>query len=145
MSNTITIELPSIEAKLDRIIELLEKQTAHNCDQYAKTIADYVANGCKDFPAEEATTDAPAAPAEEPKPEPVEPVTSAEETPAQTDEPPAAPTVTVSEVQQKVVALSAAGKKDAVREIVNTYAARVSLIPEDKLAEVMDKLNALEV
>lgn len=143
MSNTIHIELPGIEAKLDRIIELLE--TTHNCDECAKTIAAYVANGCKDFPAEVVTTDAPAAPAEAPKPEPVEPVTPAEETPAQAAEPPAAPAVTVAEVQQKVVQLSAAGKKDAVREIVKAYADRVSAIPEDKLAEVMDKLTALEV
>lgn len=142
--NTIHIEMPGIEAKLDRIIELLE--TTHNCDQCAKTIAAYVANGCKDFPAEAVTADAPAAPAEEPKPEAVEPVTPAEETPAQTDETPAAPTVTVAEVQRKVVELSAAGKKEAAREIALAYGnKKVSDIPEDKLGEVMAKLNALEV
>ena len=57
-----------------------------------------------------------------------------------------APTVKYSkeDVQQKVVSLAAAGKKPAVKEIVEAYAERVSLIPEDKLDEVMDKLIALE-
>lgn len=57
-----------------------------------------------------------------------------------------APTVKYSkeDVQQKVVSLAAAGKKAEVREIVEAYAERVSLIPEDKLDEVMDKLIALE-
>lgn len=48
------------------------------------------------------------------------------------------------DVQQKVVSLAAAGKKAEVKEIVNGYAERVSLIPEDKLDEVMSRLIALE-
>lgn len=55
-----------------------------------------------------------------------------------------APVVTRAEVQQKVVALCAAGKKEKVRAVMNAYAAKVSGIPEDKLAEVLEKLNALE-
>lgn len=52
--------------------------------------------------------------------------------------------VTQSDIQQKVVALSAAGKKAQAREIVKAYAERVTLLPEDKYAEVMDKLSALD-
>ena len=54
------------------------------------------------------------------------------------------PAVTRADVQQKVVSLSAAGKKEKVRAVVNAYAPKVSGIPEDKLAEVLEKLNALE-
>lgn len=50
----------------------------------------------------------------------------------------------MEDVQQKVVTLAAAGKKAEAREIVNEYAERVSLIPADKLDEVMSKLIALE-
>lgn len=52
--------------------------------------------------------------------------------------------VTLSDIQQKVVALSAAGKKAQAREIVKAYAERVTLLPDDKYAEVMDKLSALD-
>ena len=55
-----------------------------------------------------------------------------------------AKTVKLSDIQQKVVALSAAGKKAEVREIVKAYAEKVSGIPADKLSEVWDKLTALE-
>lgn len=139
--NNITIELPGIEAKLDRIIELLQKVTTHDCQACVKSVSETIARMDSPF----GPVETPTAPTEETKPEPVEPVTPAEETPAQPVEEPAVPTVKVADVQQKVVTLSAAGKKDAVREIVMAYASRVSAIPEDKLAEVMDKLNALEV
>lgn len=49
-----------------------------------------------------------------------------------------------SDIQKKVVDLSAAGKKDQVREIIKAYADRVSAIPEDKYSEVWTKLTALE-
>jgi len=52
--------------------------------------------------------------------------------------------VTVAEVQQKVVALSAAGRKTEVRAIVKAYADKVSAIPEDKLGEVWMQLSELE-
>lgn len=76
------------------------------------------------------------APAPEPEAEPApEPETPGEDAPA----------VTHSDVQKKVVALSASGKKDQVREIVLAYNnTKVSDIPDDKLAEVWDKLTALE-
>lgn len=55
-----------------------------------------------------------------------------------------APQFTVADVQQKVVALCAAGKKAEVKAIVSAYAERVSLIPAEKADEVMERLKALE-
>lgn len=62
----------------------------------------------------------------------------------------AAPTVTLEQIQQKVVQLCAADKgkrKAAVREIINAYGTKVSDLKEqpDKWAEVWGKLTALEV
>ena len=103
---TFTLDLsPVIEAKLDRIIELLSKLDA-----------------------------APAAApvrAETPSPAPAAPA----------PEVPAAKPCTKADLSQLVVRLSAAGQ---VREIITAYADRVSNIPEDKYAEVMAKLTALE-
>ena len=58
---------------------------------------------------------------------------------------PAAPKATREDVQALVLKLAApgTGKKDEVKAIVNEYAKKVSDIPEDKLDEVMAKLNEL--
>ena len=129
--NTITIELcaedrarlDSLLAKLDRCIgEFIPSGEVHT---------DY---GYKAQGVEYATQDEAAEAKLEEIPEPY-----SEPCPFET-----APAVTRADVQQKVVALSAAGKKEKVRAVVNAYAAKVSGIPEDKLAEVMEKLNALE-
>lgn len=128
--NTITIELcaedrarlDSLLAKLDRCIgEFIPSREGH-------TDYGYKANGV-----EYATQDEAAEAKLEEIPEPY-----SEPCPFE------APAVTRADVQQKVVALSAAGKKEKVRAVVNAYAAKVSGIPEDKLAEVLEKLNALE-
>ena len=127
--NTITIELcaedrarlDSLLAKLDRCIgEFIPSGEGHT---------DY---GYKAQGVEYATQDEAAEAKLEEIPEPY-----SEPCPFET------PTVTRADVQQKVVALSAAGKKEKVRAVVNTYAAKVSGIPEDKLAEVLEKLNSL--
>ena len=129
--NTITIELctedrarlDSLLAKLDRCIgEFVPSGEGHT---------DY---GYKAQGVEYATQDEAAEAKLEEIPEPY-----SEPCPFET-----APAVTRSDVQQKVVALSAAGKKEKVRAVVNAYAPKVSGIPEDKLAEVLEKLNALE-
>lgn len=128
--NTITIELcaedrarlDSLLAKLDRCIgEFIPSREGHT---------DY---GYKAQGVEYATQDEAAEAKLEEIPEPY-----SEPSPFET------PTVTRADVQQKVVALSAAGKKEKVRSVVNAYAAKVSGIPEEKLAEVLEKLNALE-
>lgn len=50
------------------------------------------------------------------------------------------PTVTAADVQSLVVELVASGKKVETRAIIKEYADGVSLIPEDKLPEVLAKL-----
>lgn len=55
-----------------------------------------------------------------------------------------AQTYKLADVQQKVVQLSAKGRKADVRDIVKAYADKVSAIPEAKMSEVMEKLLALE-
>ena len=54
------------------------------------------------------------------------------------------PEVKLADIQRKVVDLSTAGKKDAVKAIIQKYAPKVSAIPEDKLPEVWAELTALE-
>ena len=68
--------------------------------------------------------------------------TSAQEAPAPA---PKQPTVTLEQIRQKVVQLTAAGgdKKAKAREIVQAYASKISALPEDKLPEIMAKLAAL--
>lgn len=106
---TFTLDLsPAVEAKLDRIIELLSKLDA------APAAAPVKVN---------TSSPAPAAPA---------------------PEVPAAKPCTKADLSQLVVRLSAAGLKAQVREIITAYADRVSNIPEDKYAEVMARLAALE-
>ena len=93
-----------------------------------------------------AGTPFPAAP-EQPQPEELPGQLSIEDGPAHAEVPPEGvqPKVERADIQTKVVELSAAGKKEAVRDIVNNYAKKVSDIPEDKLAEVWSRLTALEV
>lgn len=57
---------------------------------------------------------------------------------------PAAPQHTKAELQQKVVSLVSAGKKEEVKEIIKQYAAKVSEVPAEKVDEVWDKLSKLE-
>lgn len=68
--------------------------------------------------------------------------------PEPTPEPeqPEPPKYTAAEIQAKVqkLAAPATGKRDAVKQIVNAYASRVSEIPEEQYAEVMARLTALE-
>ena len=52
--------------------------------------------------------------------------------------------VSLSDIQKKVVELSAAGKKSEVRDIITKFANRVSAIPAEHTAEVWDLLIGLE-
>ena len=144
--NTIIFELCAEDrARLDRIIEALEhRPNCENCVSAAITMTKAAQ--------EEAET--PTAEAKEPTPttnppEPETPVETAPEHPLDVlpfEKPtaPEAPTVTREDVRGKVVKLCAAGKKEDVKKIVTEYAEAVKDIPEDKLAEVFEKLNALE-
>ena len=70
-------------------------------------------------------------------------VSNEETTPEPAEEP--AKVVTLSDIQKKVVELSAAGKKAEVRDIITKYANRVSAIPAEHTAEVWDQLIGLGV
>lgn len=131
--NTITIELCAEDrARLDRLTAALEARTsAPNTEAPAKAQP-------KATP-----TEAPSKPAEQPE-EPKK-----EEPAAPWEEPTAAPTVTLEQIQQKVVMLAtmAGGtKKVKVREIISAYGAKVSDLKDhpDKWQEVWDRLTALE-
>ena len=78
--------------------------------------------------------------------EPFEELPKAEPVPFEAPEPPKpeTPQYKLEDIQQKVVALSAGGKKAEVREIVKSYAEKVSAIPADKFGEVMARLAGLE-
>lgn len=125
--NSIIITLPTVEAKLDRIIELLEQVTTHGCSKCTESVVKFVAS-------ELGQTEQP-----EPEKEEIPGQEVLVETPA-----PEKPAVKLADVQKKVVDLSTAGQKDAVKAVIQAYAPRVSAIPEDKLAEVLEKLTALE-
>ena len=154
MSNIITIELCQEDrARLDRtyaaLTRLVDLATAHaniEPDDLQKQLAETL----KKMEPAEAPKNAPgAAQAETPadtQPK-QEAATDAEPTQPDEAEDAPAPAVTREQIQQKVVQLSVAAngsKKAKVREIVNLYAKNVSGIPEDKFAEVWDKLTALE-
>lgn len=136
--NKIIIEFSAEDrARLDRIAELLEaeaKQAPKNIG--AATVAPTVKKDPEPTPKTAPEAPGTTAPQVMPKPE---------EKPEIVEKP--APTVTLAQIQQKVVQLAAGfngTKKAAVREIVNAYAAKVSEIPADKWDEVWAKLTALE-
>lgn len=141
--NTITIELGENTQKLleriDSTLIALLQETKINSDTL-ELIRLAVTNAGTPFPAVPAEHQAAPEPIaeEDPAPEPempAEPQTAGER---------ALPAVKLADVQKKVVDLSTSGKKDAVKAVVQAYAPRVSAIPEDKLAEVLAKLNELE-
>ena len=110
--------------KLDAILAAIP--AAHNCDGCVQAALTVAGVGKKQ-------------PQEEPQPEPEVVVTPEPEAQPEPEK-----KIERSDIQQKVVALSAAGKKDQVREIVKSYAERVMAIPEECLGEVWEKLQALE-
>ena len=149
--NTITIELgESTQKLLERIdrtlIELLQ-ETKISSDTL-ELIRLAVTNAGTPFPAEPQAAPEPVVEAApwEPIPEPEKPAEVRKA--AEEDVPKAFALVQEVELraslQKKIVELTTAGKKAAVKEIVTAYATKVSAIPEDKLAEVLAKLNELE-
>lgn len=139
--NTITIELSAEDrARLDKLTEVLElagKGGTCNCK-------------AEDKPAPKTKQSKPEKAAETPTEaadEPTPTTTTTEEKPPETAT--AAPTVTLEQIQQKVVQLAAGNggaKKAQVREIISAYGAKVSDLKEqpDKWGEVWAKLTALE-
>lgn len=52
--------------------------------------------------------------------------------------------VTLADIQQKVIKLSADGKKAQVRDVILGYAEKVTSLPPESYAKVLAKLTALE-
>lgn len=128
-------------ARLDAILEALGK--GPNCDKCVKDVAAAFSTSqvlknepqSHEKPQAKENTKSPAFVAAEVAP-PWE-----EDVPKVADK----PKHTKADLQQKVVNMVAAGADKAkVRSIVNEYAERVSLVPEDKLDEVMARLEVLE-
>lgn len=145
--NTITIELCAEDrARIDAVIAALENRP--NCEGCVKAALEMTERAKAEAPKAETeeetpTTTPPEAdtPAETPAEYPIEEPPF--DVPGENAPEPDAPKVDRADVQRMVVELSAAGKKAEVKEIVMAYADRVSAIPEDKLAEVFEKLNKL--
>lgn len=142
MSNLITIELCAEDrARIDRLTAALEARACDKCVAAAMSYKAAVAAEAKqeEAPQESLGDAAEASKAETPTTTPAE-----AERPAQKET--AAPAAaSVAEVQKKVIELATKGPewKAKVRDIVKQYAERVQLIPEDKLGEVLTKLNEL--
>lgn len=129
MTNTITIEICAEDrARLDRLTAALEAVRTPIIVE--ETIAE----------PEEYETPETATETAQKAPQPVEEV----ETPQETETAQNEPTVTKQDILQKVIALCGAGKKAEAKDVITTYANSVSDLPESALAEVWDKLTALE-
>lgn len=147
MENCIVFRLCDEDrARLDKIIDALGSKP--NCSKCMETVTEAVATHVtKQAPTaapEEHPVDTPFPEPvkEEPQPEPA-PEPAPEMAPEPAKEEPA-PTVTLEQIQQKVIKLATGGKKAQVREIVNAYAKKVSDLPADKWGEVWAKLTELE-
>lgn len=134
MKNTITIELcPEDRGRLDALITELRVSS-----DTLELIRLALTNAGTPFPA------APVQPQTEPKLAAEAEPTPEPEKPAEAQEPVQDVLQMRASLQKKIVELTTAGKKAAVKEIVQAYATKVSAIPEDKLAEVLSKLTELE-
>lgn len=117
--STITIELCAEDRKrLDDILAALTARTEPTAPK------------AEPKPATTPEQDIEAAVPFDTKPEPVKPQ----------------PEITLADIRKKVQALAApsTGKNAAVKEIINHFAPRVSDIPPERYAEVMQLLTALE-
>lgn len=146
--NTInlTIELgPVTQGKLDKILEAMQatRPNCHSCVEAATayTAAVVTANNASDKPTTGPDTEPPETfhPVEDAEhwgdPEPAQGAKKEEVKYTMDD---------VRALVQKLAApTSPAHKRAGAKEIVKSYAAKVSDIPEDKFAEVMDKLTTL--
>lgn len=140
--NLITIEMCAEDrARLDRLADALEK-AAGRMPLVGIDLAKAIA------PAAEAPQEAEKAPeAKQPKETPPKaekaPAPAVEaETPAPAKE---APQVTAQDVRQVAVELIRAGKQNEAGAIIHEYAESIGEIPADKLAEVLQKLQAVGV
>lgn len=130
--NHITIELCTEDrARLDAILEAL-KGAHPRCDNCVRLVNDL----CHATTSAETEAQAPEAETpQETQPEPEKPTEPKAEAPA----------VTAEDIRSKYMSLAAASpKKKQAAALIKLYANKIDEIPADKLAEVLDKLNALE-
>lgn len=134
MANIITIELCAEDrARLDRLTAALE--AARTPVIIEETIAE---------PEEYATLEtSPETPQKADEADKVETTPTEPETPKKAEEP-AAPEVTAEDIRNKYMSLATTPKKAQAHALIKSYAERVSDIPADKRAEVLEKLTALE-
>ena len=152
MNNKITIELCAEDrARLDRLADALDRMACEKVHDPNQLTIDDAQKALAEAMARASTpTEKPTEAAGEAKPSPASidhPVdeTTPWEAPAPAEE--EKPTITQEQLQQRVTQMAAANNgalKTKVREIVQAYAKKVSDVPEDKRAEVWDKLTALE-
>ena len=151
MSN-ITIEFcPEDRARIDRMIAAMERKA---CEQCVSTALDVMKQKYETPPASVAKE----APAETAQEHPVDAsqdlpwdteAPAKAETPAEPEKPtePAKEAVVppLTDLQNLIIELTRKGLKEKAREIVQSYGAeRASAVPEDKRAELLDKLNELK-
>lgn len=159
--NKITIELCQEDReRINRLTMALEAlqppKVTMDLDPIQMALAAQVAKASKaptEIPTESHENTQESTEAETPATPQPEPETTATEEPAPKVE--AKPAPTPAAIQQKVIELVNAAKqvsvdhakavKAMITAIVNDYAVAVSKIPEDKRAEAMERLNALEV
>lgn len=136
--NHITIELCTEDrARLDAILEAL-KATKPQCASCVKLVNDLC--HAENSPKNDAQSVETFEPKETP-PEEEKPTAPKDESVSPASE------VTEEDIRSKYMSLSAStkeGVKDQARKIIKDYASKISLIPEDKRAEVLEKLTALE-
>lgn len=136
MSNTITIELCEEDrARLDHINVNLTELIMQVMGNQAPDMGEVLQKAAPELAEKLA--------AQHPVADPFKELPKAEPVPFEQPKP-EAPQYKLEDIQTKVVALSASGKKAEVREIVKSYAEKVSAIPADKFGEVMAKLIGLE-
>lgn len=130
--NQIIIELCTEDrARLDKLTQVLEAMAQNQPRQlFALGLGEVPAEGIEIEPQELET---------------VEPTNTQPETEKPTAPKNEAPAVTVDDIRSKYMSLAAASpKKKQAAALIKLYANKIDEIPADKLAEVLDKLNALE-
>lgn len=143
--NNITLNWSAEDrARIDKLIALLEQCAASKpAETYVEEVIvepeDYDTPKGDEIPGQVTVHELVAEMPQE-APEPVE----QEQAPQEDETTQNEPTVTKQDILQKVIALCGAGKKAEAKDIITTYADSVSDLPDEALAEVWDKLTALE-
>lgn len=122
--------------RLDLIIQLLGPSLSPASAQACVSAAQHPVTDAP-FDAAPAAADTPQSPAPDTTPAPAE-------KPAESSAEPSAPRCTRTDVQAAVIRLVNAGQKVQARQVIRSYADKVSALPEEVLDEVLQKLRQLE-